>query len=95
VKWTATVLAAQRYQELHRPAMQGSNSSVVELHHDFAAAISILRTHTLTCQFPESMHLFVVCASHTPERCQLDEVRRLFVARSHIVVVACGIFRSF
>jgi hypothetical protein len=68
------MLKAQRRLEQERPALLGQHSSVLELHHDFAAALSLKRKHTLTCAFPESLHLFVVRASFNPELRELDSV---------------------
>ena len=82
-KWKVDMVAlglkVSRRVDMERPAMETPEGAtckcaVVEVHHDFAAALALKRFNTLTCSFPESLHLFVCVASFSPERQKLMDV---------------------
>jgi hypothetical protein len=54
--------------------MQGKTTTTVEIHHDFAAALSLKRLHTLTCSFHETINMFVACVSFDARRVEIPMV---------------------
>ena len=72
-------LRVLRRVEFERPAMREEHGVVLEMHHDYAAALSLKRFHTLTCAFPETLNMFVCCASFNPQRVEIKPVRGMVV----------------
>ena len=74
VRWTQLNRQIAKRLLLEQPAMKGEVSNMIHVHHDFAAALSVTRKETKTCQFPESVNMFVACFSFLPERIKIAEV---------------------